>query len=72
MSRTWRRVKAKGRDRRRGSCDSGKVRYKTAEQAAAALAEIAARPHGKHVPVRAYACPSCAGFHLTAQRTWRP
>lgn len=70
MSRTWRgRIKAKGRDRR-GSCESGKIRYRTEEQAVEALAVIRAQPRTNHTPVRAYACPACGGHHLSSMARW--
>lgn len=74
MSRTWRHVTIKhhrGRgDRRRGACPTSKIRYRTIEAAAAALANIATQPHIHRIPVRAYLCPECAGFHLSSSPTW--
>lgn len=51
----------------RGSCVSGKVRYRDAIAAKTALARIAKRDSPGHTEQRSYPCPDCAGWHLTSK-----
>lgn len=45
----------------------GKTRYGSASAAESALAVIVRYgDHRGRVPVRAYACPACGGWHLTS------
>lgn len=46
-------------------CDSGKVRYRSKDQAVRALRALSNSTRQK-VPGRYYLCPSCNGFHLTS------
>jgi hypothetical protein len=59
---------ARARKARRCWPSGGKVRYRTREDAARALARIT-RNHTGHVPCRYYRCPRCGGtgWHLTSQ-----
>lgn len=46
-----------------------KHRYRTHEDAVETMAKIHAATGGAgHVPVRAYPCPYCKGFHLTSRQ----
>ena len=51
----------------RAKCVTGSRRYRTEEQAQAALERIQASgdPRRLSVPQRVFACPRCAGFHLS-------
>ena len=44
-----------------------KRRFHTEELALAKLAQIAKEPADRHKPIRAFACYSCLGWHLTSQ-----
>jgi hypothetical protein len=44
-----------------------KRRYSTSEAAAVDLARIRRVATHSYIPVRAYACPYCHGFHLTSR-----
>lgn len=45
----------------------GKTRFPTASAAASELALIARYgDNGGRIPIRAYACPDCGGWHLTS------
>jgi len=59
---------------RRKACPSGKIRYKTRNDTKTAIAGGRQnRADGKdYVPVRAYPCNLCNGFHLTSQPLERP
>lgn len=49
-------------------CRCGKRRFRDHLQAVRALHAISNRATpGDHIPVRSYACPICAGWHLTSQ-----
>lgn len=50
-----------------GSVVCVKRRYSTREAAAVDLARITRVATHAHIPVRAYACPYCRGFHLTSK-----
>lgn len=53
-----------------GQLVCAKERYRTDEQAHQAMERIASRNmDGHRVPVRAYVCPWCSGWHLTSQPT---
>jgi hypothetical protein len=52
-----------------GTMVCAKTRFQTQERADIELERIAERaPPGSHIPIRAYACPQCRGFHLTSQQ----
>ena len=55
----------------RAKCVTGSRRFRTQEQAEAALERIQASgdPRRLSVPQRVFACPHCAGFHLSKSRT---
>lgn len=61
-------------------CENGKLRYRSREQAQAALvkarhAAVTAEALGRssrHREKRSYACPTCAGWHLTSSAAWTP
>ena len=55
----------------RAKCVTGSRRFRTQEQAEAALGRIQASgdPRRLSVPQRVFACPHCAGFHLSKSRT---
>lgn len=60
-----------GRSARRCAV-TGKVRYRSEDDARTVINR--ARPHDQHggaVPIRAYRCPHCAGFHTTSKE-YRP
>lgn len=44
-----------------------KQRHRDWVEAALALETITQHANARHVPVRAYLCPWCDGFHLTSQ-----
>lgn len=50
-----------------GSVVCIKVRYRDSEAASAELQRVARYARNQHVPVRAYRCQWCGGFHLTSQ-----
>jgi hypothetical protein len=63
------------RQKQRQHCWTGKVRFRKESQALQELAriqEIAEYAVMDKVPVRAYSCSSCDGWHLTSQPegTW--
>ena len=47
-------------------CPSGKTRFRDHTSAATALAVAERRSTRAVVPVRAYECPTCQGWHLTS------
>jgi hypothetical protein len=59
-------------------CENGKLRYRSREQAQDALvkarhAQVTAEALGRstgHREKRSYACPTCAGWHLTSSAAW--
>lgn len=53
---------------RDGSMVCRKRRYRDEVAARIDMARIAATSGAKRVPVRAYHCPHCAGWHTTSQR----
>lgn len=53
----------------RSLCDSGKVRYRSNEQATLALLKIQGGDRRDRTPIRVYACDDCGGYHLTSQET---
>jgi hypothetical protein len=55
-----------GKPKRRRAC-RGKVRYRDRGLAERALRNLRGRSLRHRMPTRAYYCPACAGFHLTAQ-----
>lgn len=48
-------------------CPSGKVRFRDHLSAVQAATNIAVVSTRETVPVRAYRCPHCKGWHLTSQ-----
>jgi hypothetical protein len=56
--------------KRRRACN-GKFRYRDEPQARADLARIRAASTRTKVPVRAYFCLACNGWHLTSEE-YRP
>ncbi|HKY46171.1 MAG TPA: hypothetical protein VJM50_23975 [Pyrinomonadaceae bacterium] len=50
-----------------GSVACLKRRYLTATDAELDLSRIKAKANHGHIPVRAYRCQWCAGFHLTSR-----
>lgn len=50
----------------RGTCKSGKVRYRDSIAAKIALARIEKRDSPGHTETRSYKCGECAGYHLTS------
>lgn len=50
-----------------GSVICVKRRYSTREAALLDLARITRVATHSHIPVRAYACPYCRGYHLTSK-----
>lgn len=73
MARTWPRrdLHHHGTARSRSSCPTGKIRFRTRDEAEQAIAAIEAKDHvntGQGKPQRAYACPECSGFHITARK----
>jgi hypothetical protein len=46
----------------------GKLRYRTRSSAEHALAHLIVHGNPSQVPVRAYRCNSCDGWHLTSDR----
>ena len=70
MSRTWskRGMRHNTAPKRRSSCPTGKNRWATAEDAEAEIVRIRATTDRAQVPVRAYPCDQCAGWHLTSQQ----
>ncbi len=47
-----------------GDCER-KTRFRSENEAGAAIVRAGRNPRAK-VPVRAYECPHCEGFHLTS------
>ena len=50
-----------------GSVVCRKFRYRDQSHALADLTRIANEATNKHIPVRAYPCPHCRGWHLTSR-----
>lgn len=48
-----------------------KVRFRTHEDASRALASLRRVTQDEPIPVRAYKCPTCGGWHLTSLLAWR-
>lgn len=52
---------------------SGKTRFRDRKEALEALhalrykTAVTGLPEGHHLPVRAYKCPDCSGWHLTSK-----
>lgn len=51
---------------KRSACPTRKVRYRDHESAVRALRGVAGSARAK-IPVRAYRCNLCQGWHLTSQ-----
>lgn len=56
----------------RRACKSGKRRYHDEDEAKAALTRIRQRSPGEDVPVRAYPCRACSGWHITRRSELPP
>lgn len=51
----------------RGTCKTGKVRYRDEISAKIALSKIKVKDSPAHTEKRHYLCPECAGWHLTSK-----
>lgn len=51
----------------RGTCVTGKVRFRDRHSASVALARAQRDPNPGRVEERTYRCPECAGWHLTSK-----
>lgn len=60
---------ARARRARHCPAQGNKVRFRTHEDATRAISNIR-RSGAADGPVRAYKCPTCAGWHLTRLVTW--
>jgi hypothetical protein len=63
-------VRRKKRQFARKRTCSGKVRYRDAAEAHASLHRQANYSTRDKIPVRAYECDECAGWHVTSKEQW--
>jgi len=50
----------------RSKCQTGKWRYRSQDEAVDHLHQMREKPGG-HLPIRAYWCQRCSGWHVTSQ-----
>lgn len=72
MRHNLQRVSKRVREARR-SCTSGKSRYRSKDEATVHVHKIANHSEDSdHIPIRAYQCGKCRGWHLTSEEPSGP
>jgi hypothetical protein len=72
MRHQLRRVSKRVREAR-NSCSSGKSRYRSKDEATQHVHKIVSISEDTdHIPVRAYQCGKCRGWHLTSEEPNAP